>query len=77
LDREVLLRAKEAVGTCDLMLVAGSSLAVQPAAGLVGLAARAGTPVMICNASPTPYDHLATVILRDPLAHLLPALITP
>ncbi|WP_233160796.1 SIR2 family NAD-dependent protein deacylase [Actinophytocola xanthii] len=77
LDREVLLRAKEAVQTCDLMLVTGSSLAVQPAAGLVGLAARAGATVMICNASPTPYDHLAAVILRDPLAELLPALTNP
>jgi NAD-dependent deacetylase len=77
LDRDVLLRAKEAVQTCDLLLVAGSSLAVQPAAGLVGLAARAGAAVMICNASPTTYDHLATVILRDPLAQLLPALVAP
>ena len=74
LDTEVLERAKEVAVTCDLMLVAGSSLAVQPAAGLVGLAARAGAAVVICNASETPYDPLAAVILRDPLGEVLPAL---
>ncbi|HEX2129918.1 MAG TPA: Sir2 family NAD-dependent protein deacetylase [Actinophytocola sp.] len=75
LDVAVLTRAKEAAQTCDLMLVVGSSLAVQPAAGLVGLAARAGAAVVICNASETPYDHLAAIVLRDPLGEVLPALV--
>jgi NAD-dependent deacetylase len=75
LDVDVLLRAKETAETCDLMLVAGSSLSVQPAAGLVGLAARAGAAVVICNAGETPYDHLATAVLRDPLGEVLPALV--
>ena len=74
LDVDVLERAKEVAVTCDVMLVAGSSLAVQPAAGLVGLAARAGAAVVICNASETPYDGLAAIILRDPLGTVLPAL---
>lgn len=74
LDVDVLERAKEVAVTCDLMLVAGSSLAVQPAAGLVGLAARAGAAVVICNASETPYDGLAAIILRDPLGTVLPVL---
>jgi NAD-dependent deacetylase len=75
LDMEVLLRAKETAQTCDVMLVVGSSLAVQPAAGLVGLAARAGATVVICNAGETPYDHLATAVLREPLGEVLPALV--
>jgi NAD-dependent deacetylase len=75
LEVAVLLRAKETAESCDLMLVAGSSLAVQPAAGLVGLAARAGAAVVICNAGETPYDHLATAVLRDPLGEVLPALL--
>lgn len=75
LDVEVLLRAKEVATSCDLMLVAGSSLAVQPAAGLVGLAARAGAPVVICNASPTPYDGMAAALLREPLGEILPELL--
>ncbi|GAB3450102.1 SIR2 family NAD-dependent protein deacylase [Actinophytocola sediminis] len=75
LDVDVLLRAKQTAESVDLMLVAGSSLAVQPAAGLVGLAARAGAAVVICNAGETPYDHLATAVLRDPLGEVLPALV--
>jgi NAD-dependent deacetylase len=75
LDVEVLARARDAAVTCDLLLVAGSSLAVQPAAGLVGLAARAGATVVICNGSETPYDRLAAFVLRDQLGTLLPALV--
>lgn len=37
LDADVLTAAKDAVLSCDLMLAVGSSLSVQPAAGLVGL----------------------------------------
>ncbi|RZQ59272.1 SIR2 family NAD-dependent protein deacylase [Amycolatopsis suaedae] len=75
LDPEVLARARAAAESCDLMLVAGSSLTVQPAAGLVGRAAAHGAAVIICNASPTPYDDVAEVVLRDPLSDVLPALI--
>ncbi|OLF05505.1 NAD-dependent deacetylase [Actinophytocola xinjiangensis] len=75
LDLAVLLAAKEVAQSCEVMLVVGSSLGVQPAAGLVGLAARAGAAVVICNAGQTPYDHLATAIVREPLGEVLPALV--
>lgn len=75
LDVDVLARARDAAVAGDLMLVAGSSLAVQPAAGLVGLAARAGATVVICNGSETPYDRLAAFVLRDRLGTVLPALV--
>lgn len=75
LDTEVLVRAQEAAHECDLMLAVGSSLTVQPAAGLVGLAARAGAPVIVCNGSETPYDGLASVVIREPLGEVLPALV--
>lgn len=41
LDPAVLRRATEAVGSCDVLLVIGTSGVVQPAAGLVRLARRA------------------------------------
>jgi len=74
LDRAVLTAARAAATSADLMLAVGSSLTVQPAAGLVGLATRAGAVVVVCNDSPTPYDGLATVVLRDRIGTVLPAL---
>jgi NAD-dependent deacetylase len=76
LDVDVLTAARDAVLASDLMLAVGSSLSVQPAAGLVGLAAQAGATVVICNASETPYDGLAAIVLRGPLGEVLPALVS-
>ncbi len=73
LDPLVLARARAAAEAADLLLVVGSSLTVQPAAGLVGSAGRAGVDVVIINADPTRYDRLATVVLRGPIGELLPA----
>jgi NAD-dependent deacetylase len=76
LDPDVLRRARAAALDCDLLLAAGTSLLVQPAAGLVGLAARAGAAVVICNAEPTPYDELASAVVRGPLGEVLPDLVS-
>ncbi|MFB9729923.1 SIR2 family NAD-dependent protein deacylase [Haloechinothrix salitolerans] len=75
LDAAVLSRARTEVEACDLLLAAGSSLSVHPAAGLVGLAARAGARVVICNATETPYDDVADVVLRGSLGEVLPAVV--
>lgn len=74
LDAEVLRKARTAAIDCDVLLVAGTSLLVQPAAGLVGLAAKAGASVIICNSDPTPYDAVAQVVLHEPVADVLPDL---
>ena len=70
-----LLRAEAAASGCDLMLAIGSTLTVQPAAGLVPTAKAAGAPIVILNAEPTGYDHLADVVLRGPISELLPRLV--
>ncbi|RBM20040.1 NAD-dependent deacetylase [Prauserella sp. PE36] len=75
LDADVLERARVEAVSCDLMLAAGTSLTVHPAAGLVGLAASAGATVIVCNASETPYDAHAAAVLRGPLGEVLPALV--
>jgi mono-ADP-ribosyltransferase sirtuin 6 len=46
---------------CDLMLVLGSSLLVEPAASLVGLALKSGARVVLVNRGKTPYDRAATL----------------
>jgi NAD-dependent deacetylase len=53
----------------------GTSLAVQPVASLTGLAASHGAPVVIVNASPTPYDELAAAVVREPIGAVLPKLL--
>ena len=75
LDPAVLQQGVEAATDCDVLLAVGSSLQVQPAAGLVLLAARAGAVVVIVNAQPTPYDGMAAAVVRDPISDALPALV--
>ncbi|HEX6347025.1 Sir2 family NAD-dependent protein deacetylase [Umezawaea sp.] len=75
LDADVLRAARTAALDCDLLLVAGTSLLVAPAADLVPLAARAGAAVVICNAEPTPCDGLAAAVVRAPVGRVLPELV--
>ena len=75
LDRQVFGAAVAATKASDLFLVIGTSLSVQPVAGLVPAAARAGIPIVIVNAQPTPYDELACVVVREPIGSALPAMV--
>jgi NAD-dependent deacetylase len=68
-------RAFQLAEECDLMLVIGSSLVVYPAAQVPLLASDAGAPLVILNAESTPFDELATVILRGRAGDLLPELV--
>lgn len=75
LNPDVLGRAVAATRDCDLFLAVGTSLSVQPVASLPGLAAGQGIPVVIVNASPTPYDDIAAAVVRDPIGEVLPQLL--
>jgi NAD-dependent deacetylase len=75
LDPQVWRAAVSAARACDLLLVAGSSLQVQPVASLCDVAVGAGARLLIMNAEATPYDLLADVVVREPLAEALPALV--
>jgi len=77
LDPGVLEAALAAATSCDLLLAVGSTLQVQPVAGLVPLAVRSGAAVVIVNAQPTPYDGIADAVVREPISAALPALVTP
>ena len=74
LDRDVLRRAADAARDCDVFIAAGTSLSVQPIASLAGLAAAHRVPVVIVNASPTPYDQIAAAVVREPVGKVLPHL---
>ena len=73
-DREILTAQEEAL-RCDLILVAGSSLEVLPAADLPALAVRRGAKFILVNLGVTPYDHLADVILHGDVSEVLPRLV--
>lgn len=75
LDTAVLRRAQEAARGCTRFFAVGTSLTVQPAAGLARLAARHGARLTIVNAEPTPYDHLAAEVVREPIGSVLPELL--
>ncbi|MFF9632043.1 SIR2 family NAD-dependent protein deacylase [Streptomyces fradiae] len=75
LDPEVLGRAVEIARACEVFVAVGSSLRVQPAASLAGVAAGHGARLVVVNAEPTPYDALADEVVREPIGTALPALL--
>ncbi|MBV9661961.1 MAG: Sir2 family NAD-dependent protein deacetylase [Acidimicrobiales bacterium] len=75
LDPETIMRAEVASRSCDVFLAVGTSLAVYPAAGLVPAAHESGAKVVIVNAEPTPYDHLAAAVVRESISEVLPRLV--
>ena len=64
---DVLDAAFTAADEADLLVAIGTSLQVNPVAGLAGVA---GT-LAIVNAEPTPYDDGAEVVVRDSISDVL------
>jgi NAD-dependent deacetylase len=64
--------ARQAASACDLMLIAGSSLDVLPAADLPYIARDHGAQVIVINQQPTRIDELASVVIREDVAVALP-----
>ena len=76
LDRAVLSLAVRAASDCELMIAIGSTLTVEPAASLCAVAADAGARLVIVNRDPTPYDQLATEVIREPIGTAVPRIVT-
>ncbi len=72
LDTDVLSLAVRAAADCDLMLAVGSTLTVEPAASLCAVAFDAGARLVIVNRDPTPYDGIATAVIREPIGLAVP-----
>ncbi|MBI4884500.1 MAG: Sir2 family NAD-dependent protein deacetylase [Actinobacteria bacterium] len=70
----VIEAAMFAADHCDLVIAAGSTLSVFPAANLVPRAKAAGARVVIVNAEPTRMDRFADALLLGSLSELLPAI---
>jgi NAD-dependent deacetylase len=75
LDADVIGAAAEAAADCDVFMAVGTSLTVHPAAGLTDLAVDAGARIVVVNAEATPYDHIADLVVREPIGTALPRLL--
>lgn len=70
----VLQAARRAVRAADVLLVAGSSLEVSPAAEMPLMALAAGARLIVVNYAPTFVDGDADVVIREDVADVLPRL---
>lgn len=68
----VLNEAMAEARRCDLMLVAGSSLEVTPAADIPFLAVESGAQGIVVNLQPTSFDPWAKVVIYGDVAEILP-----
>jgi NAD-dependent deacetylase len=75
LDPVVLGEAVAITKASQVFIAVGTSLQVQPAAGLAGVAADHGARLVIVNAEPTPYDERADEVIREPIGTALPQLL--
>lgn len=71
LDPDSLRQALAWARQCDLMIVAGSSLVVEPAASLPRTAKEEGAAIVIINREPTPLDKMADLVVHAALGAVL------
>ena len=68
-------QAEEAARTCDVLIVAGTSAVVYPAASLAPLAKRHGARIIEINTEATPLSGEADLCLKGPSGEILPQII--
>ncbi|MBN2151267.1 MAG: NAD-dependent deacetylase [Candidatus Lokiarchaeota archaeon] len=61
---------------CDLFIVLGSSLVVNPAARMVLFAKRRGAKLVINNKGETPYDEVADILVPQPINDFFPPVVS-
>lgn len=75
LDAAILQSAFDAVQSCEVMLIVGTSAVVQPAASMGVHAKRAGAFVVEINLEATPYSELYDLSLLGKSGEILPQLL--
>ena len=65
LDEETIENSIYAIQNADLLIVAGTSLTVQPASGLINY--FRGKNLVLINRDSTPYDNKANLVINDSL----------
>ena len=69
LDEETIENSTDAIQKADLLIVAGTSLTVQPASGLINF--FRGRNIVLINRDSTPYDNKANLVINDSLGKVL------
>ncbi len=68
LDWETVNKAIQAIETADLLIVAGTSLTVYPAAGFIGN--YEGDRLVLINRDPTPMDSVCDLVIHESLGRV-------
>ena len=68
LDQNTIENAVAAIYDADLLIVAGTSLTVYPAAGLINY--YRGNRLVLINRDATPYDSNADLVFRESLGNI-------
>ena len=69
LDMSVMQASIHAIQSCDTLIIGGTSLVVYPAAGLIRY--FHGDHLVLINKDHTEMDHLADLVIHDPIAGVL------
>lgn len=72
LDEQTISNAIQKIKAADTLVVLGSSLVVQPAAGLISY--FEGQHLIIINKDATPYDRTADVVIHDDMVSVVNAI---
>lgn len=75
LDEAVADQVEDVVESCDLMVIAGTSAVVYPAAGYAPHVSDRGVPVVEVNLEPTSNSRLCELTFKGPAGLLLPRLL--
>ncbi|HRP62548.1 MAG TPA: NAD-dependent protein deacylase [Phycisphaerales bacterium] len=75
LPNEAWREAESACTRCDVMLVIGTSAAVYPAAGLIGIARSTGAFIIVVNTNASGASGLADIELIGPAGEIVPRLL--
>jgi len=75
MDQRTVWQAVQVAENSAVFLAIGSSLRVEPAASMCALAVDHGADLVIVNNEDTPYDHLATEVVREPIGEAVPRIV--
>ena len=71
LDHYVSTGACREIARCDALIVAGTSLTVEPAASFLSYFRGGSRPLVVINREETPADSRATLVLRAPVEEVM------